>query len=318
MAATTVEILLATFNGAKFLGDLLGSLARQEDQGWTLVVRDDGSTDGSQALLSSWAEAHPGRLRWIQDGHRRLGPMGNFEALLAASSADYFLLCDQDDVWLPQKVRHLRESVYAAEAQYGRKTPIIVHSDLIPTDASLRPIAESYWHYQRMVFPESNAPWKVLALSNVVTGGATIGNAALRHAALPIPKEAMMHDWWLALTAATMGKIVKDSRPSTLYRQHGQNTLGAKSWKLRDGLIRATSNPRAAMERTKFIIEGTRKQAQAMLENCGDQLAPEASGFLREYAELGGEKFLARKIFPFRHRLRYGDAIRNIAFLLFI
>jgi len=77
-----------------------------------------------------------------------------------ASEAEYFLLCDQDDVWLPQKVRRLRESIYVAEAQYGQETPLIVHSDLIPTDRDLNPIAPSYWRYQRMVWPDSNAPWR--------------------------------------------------------------------------------------------------------------------------------------------------------------
>jgi len=318
MSETTAEILLATYNGAEFLGELLTSLVRQDDQDWTLVVRDDGSTDETPALLSSWASAHPGRLRWVQDGHGRLGPMGNFAALLAASEAEYFLLCDQDDVWLPQKVRRLRESIYAAEAQYGQETPLIVHSDLIPTDRNLNPIAPSYWRYQRMVWPDSNAPWKALTMSNVVTGCAMIGNAALRQAALPIPREAMMHDWWLALNAATTGKIVSDPRASTFYRQHGHNTLGAKSWKMRDGIARALSSPRAAVERTEAILLGTRNQARAILESRGDRLKPEAVNFLREYADLASAGILARKTFPVRHRLWYGDPVRNTALMLFI
>lgn len=127
-----------------------------------------------------------------------------------------------------------------------------------------------------------------------------------------------MHDWWLALIAATTGMVVRDSRPSTLYRQHGHNTLGAKSWKMRDGIARALSSPRAAVKRTEAILLGTRRQARAMLESRGEHLKPEAVSFLREYAELAGAGLLARKTFPVRHKLWYGDVIRNVALMLFI
>jgi len=316
MAST--DILLATFNGAPFLGDLLASLDAQTDQDWTLVVRDDGSADATRAILSDWGVAHPGRLRSVEDGLGNLGASGNFGALLAASQADHFFLCDQDDVWLSDKVARLRTAIRAAEANYSPARPIIIHTDLIVADATLRPIAGSFWRYQRLIWPEAEMPWKTLALQNVVTGCAMIGNAALREVALPIPEEAMMHDWWLTLIAATMGRIIDDPESSVLYRQHGDNSLGAKSWAMRNGLIRVLSSPAGAVRRTNFILDGTRRQAQKLIARYGDRLEPMARAYLEEYAGLGRAGFVARKSFPLRHRLWYEDLTRNAGLLLCI
>lgn len=316
MAST--DILLATFNGAPFLGDLLASLDAQTDQDWTLVVRDDGSADATRAILADWGVAHPGRLRSVEDGLGNLGAAGNFGVLLAASQADHFLLCDQDDVWLPDKVARLRTAIRAAEANYSPARPIIVHTDLIVADATLRPIAPSFWRYQRLIWPEAEAPWKTLALQNVVTGCAMIGNAALREVALPIPEEAMLHDWWLTLVAATMGRIIDDPEPSVFYRQHGDNSLGAKSWAMRNGLIRVLSSPAGAVRRANYILDGTRRQAQKLIARYGDRLEPRARAYLEEYAGLGRAGFVARKSFLFRHRLWFEDMTRNAGLLLCI
>ncbi|HSF96469.1 MAG TPA: glycosyltransferase family 2 protein, partial [Thermohalobaculum sp.] len=280
------EVLLATYNGARFLGELLASLDAQTDQDWVLVARDDGSADASVAMLQDWGAAHPGRFRLVEDGRATLGASGNFGALLAESRADHFLLCDQDDVWMPDKVARLRAAMLAAEAAHGAETPIIVHTDMTVADADLRTAAPSFWRHQRLAWPDRDAPWIILALQNSITGCAMIGNAALRDRALPIPDEAMMHDWWLALVAASMGRIIDDPEPSVHYRQHEGNALGAKSWRTLDLVIWVVTGPLRSARRARFILASTRRQARCFARRYGSQMNPQAHRFIHEYGHL--------------------------------
>ncbi len=318
MTARKVDILLATYNGARFLPDLLGSLDRQTSQDWRLIVRDDGSTDESLAILRRWGADRGAQFSLIEDGRGNIGASANFGTLLQASAANYFLPCDQDDFWLPDRVARLISKIGVVETGTGPGAPVIVHTDLIVTDDSLQPISPSFWNYQRLNFPSDEEQWKFLTLQNVVTGCAMIGNAALREFAQPVPRDAMMHDWWLALVAAIFGRIVHDPKPSILYRQHGNNTLGAKSWSLRNGVTRVLSDPMAAARRSKFVLAGTQAQARAALERFGDRLDPPVRHFLQAYSDLPNADIATRKCFPFRHRLWFDDVTRNLGLIAFI
>src|SRR5437763_17125550 len=99
----TVDILLATFNGAKYLPELLSSLEGQSRADWRLIVRDDLSSDASPAILDAFAERHAGRVDVLRDERGRLGSVANFAALMEVSAAPYFMFCDQDDIWLSSK-----------------------------------------------------------------------------------------------------------------------------------------------------------------------------------------------------------------------
>lgn len=313
-----IDILLATYNGTRYLPDLFASLEGQSHSNWRLIVRDDGSTDGTASLIDEWAKEHSGRVRVIWDSRTRLGPCANFAALLEASEAPFFMFCDQDDWWLPDKVARLYAALQTAEAEHGQTTPIIVHTDLILADAELNPISSSFWRHQRLVWPQPKAPCKTLVLQNVVTGCAMIGNAALRKVSLPIPKEAIMHDWWLALNAAALGQLIADPKPSVLYRQHGANTLGANSWVLRDRFSRLVSSPMAEFCRIQQVLLSTRQQAVCLVDRHYEHIASETRNYLNEYGNLSEASFLRRKTFPFRHRLWFEDALRNIALVALI
>ena len=317
VSTAKTDILLATYNGARHLPELLASLDAQTNQAWRLIVRDDGSTDDSVALVKAWGAAKPGRLTILEDGRGNLGASGNFGALLEASDGSYFLPCDQDDVWLPDKVERFIKRIAEVEAESGADRPAIVHSDLIVADENLRPIAQSFWRYQGIRLPETERPWKLISLQNTVTGCAMIGNAALRDLAVPIPPEAIMHDWWLASVAAFTGRIVRDPRPSVMYRQHGENALGAQKWSSLQLFLGVLLYPRRALMRPAKIIEETRVMARAAASRLEGRLNDEQKVFLREYHTLREANFLKRKLYPFKHDLWYEGFLRNLAFFLY-
>lgn len=299
----TVDILLATFNGARFLREQLESIEAQSYRNWRLIVRDDGSSDRTAVIIAEFARRHGDRVRVLRDGRPRLGACANFAALLAASQARYFMFCDQDDVWLPDKMSGLLQTMHAVENRRGAEAPILVHSDLIVVDGGLRLRHRSFWRHARLLAPGAQRPAARLILRNFVTGCAAMGNAPLRQAALPIPAEAYMHDWWLALVAALLGEVAAHEAPTVLYRQHEHNKFGAESRDLFAILRQFLRAPVAQIERVRFFIRQGQKHAAALDRSFGGKINAELSAILAELRQLSEQSLWRRKSFLFRHRL---------------
>jgi hypothetical protein len=299
----TVDILLAVYNGAKFLPQQLESIESQSYSDWRLLVRDDASTDSSLAIIAEFAHRPVDRVRVVRDGRCRLGACGNFAALLEASDAPYFMFCDQDDVWLPEKIAALLHSLRQLEARRGSQTPLLVHSDLVLVDDALHVLHQSYWRYARLLDPSAKRAPARLMLRNYVTGCALIGNAALRRAALPIPPEARMHDWWVALVAAVLGDIAECQTPTVLYRQHQKNELGAQSRHPLALMWQFLRAPLAIAKTVRNDIEKAQLQAAACDRACRQSMPPEMSRAVAEFSQLHHRSFWRRKLFLPRYRL---------------
>ncbi|MBN2615549.1 MAG: glycosyltransferase family 2 protein [Bacteroidales bacterium] len=219
-----VDILLSTFNGANYLTELLQSLRSQTYPDWKLIVRDDGSTDNTLDILKAFGEKE--RVTLLKDGIR-LGPKKSFELLLEKSTADYMLFCDQDDVWLPEKIQHTLEKMQKMEQQFPEQ-PMLVFSDLVVSDEALNEIHPSLWNYTK-VNPENIHNIYKLLVNNPVVGCTTMINRQAKHVVLPIPDEAVMHDWWVALKVSSKGKAVFLREPTIRYRLHTENNLGVSA-----------------------------------------------------------------------------------------
>lgn len=225
VVVSSIEVVLPTYNGTAFLEQQVESIAAQSLRPQRLLLRDDGSSDGTLSLISCLQERYGD---WLQvlpaDGN--LGCTANVSRLLEATSAAYVALADQDDLWLPQKLEQALALMQQLERHHGAATPLLVHSDLELVDEFGAPLGCSYLQRQRLD-PQRMALVD-LALTNVVTGCTALLNRALLRQALPIPSEALMHDWWLALVASGCGQIALVEPPGVLYRQHGGNVLGAR------------------------------------------------------------------------------------------
>ena len=304
----SVDILLATYNGGRFLAEQLQSLERQTFRSWRLIARDDGSTDATRALLADFQARHPAAVRLIEDSGARLGAAGNYARLLQAMTADFGLFCDQDDVWQPDKIESLLTMALAHERP---GVPLLVHSDLAVVDQDLRLVAPSFWRYQ-FIRPE-RCQWSRLAVQNVVTGCACLFNDALRRAALPIPPEAIMHDWWLALVAATVGDIRWTDAVTVQYRQHDGNDTGAKAW----GPVYLRRHAAAFFRRRDFQekVRLYQRQAGALAAHGGLSLAASTRAGLHEFAHLHTRSYPGRVGVLLRHRILKTGLWRNAALL---
>ncbi|MDD5063408.1 MAG: glycosyltransferase family 2 protein [Phycisphaerae bacterium] len=221
-----IKILLATYNGQEYLAEQIDSILTQSNQDWQLLIRDDGSDDDTVRIIEGYANRLPDKIGLIKDNEGRLGANLNFGKLLQYADAEYIMFCDQDDVWLPNKIEMALNAMKAAEQVYPDK-PILIHTDLKVIDSERNTIADSMWIYQK-IFPEAGNDLNRVMAQNVVTGCTMMINKKARAVSIPVPDEAIMYDWWLALNVCRHGKIIYLSIPSVLYRQHSGNQVGAK------------------------------------------------------------------------------------------
>jgi glycosyltransferase involved in cell wall biosynthesis len=305
-----IDILLATYNGKAHLAEQIESLLNQKFGDWRLLVRDDGSGDGTADLLESYAERLGGRIRILPNHGVRLGPAGNFSELMRNSVADYVMFCDQDDVWLPEKTGSTLEKMKEMEAEYGREAPLLVHTDFRVVDGKLNVIADSGWRYQKTE-PERKSLNRLL-VQNVATGCTVMINGALRDRALPVPPEAMMHDWWLALVAGAFGRIGSLPRPLLFYRQHGINTVGAKSWSLWPLVRQALSQGEV-----RGALLKTQRQAGSFLERYQDLLTGEDRRMVEAFSRLGEGGFFQKRYSMLRYGFFHAGFLRKVGMLAF-
>ena len=223
-----IEILMAAYNGAPYIREQVDSILCQTDTNWHLTVSDDGSTDGTDAILDEYARRYPDKVRRVVSGRRFGGAREHFFWLTAQCDSAYLAFSDQDDVWYGDKLKALRRAVQDAESRLGRDTPILVFSDQTVTDEKLNTLSPSLMRYQKQYFERFD--YRSILMQNVVTGGAMMANRALAQLALQCAdtSQVIMHDWWMAAVAARFGEIVYIDEPLGAYRQHGHNSVGAK------------------------------------------------------------------------------------------
>lgn len=293
-AIGSVAIVLATYNGSRFIRQQIESIQAQSYGLWSLYIRDDGSRDDTVAIVQEIAAADH-RIRLVQDSLGNQGAIGNFAALMEfalEAGADYVFFADQDDVWLPEKVALMLEDMRRLEVEAGKEVPLLVHSDLSVVDDGLVQRAESFMRYSKLM-PVSE-DLGVLLCQNRVTGCAAVINRNLLELACPLPKEVLMHDWWLAQLAAAAGRIGFVAAPLVKYRQHGGNVLGAISLWSR---VRRLLTSRTEWQKFAHVVRGSVHQAhmvQARLSERNCEVSPVTSGRLDAYAKLLSQSRLKR------------------------
>lgn len=235
-ANKTIAILLATYNGCHFIREQLDSIFSQTNECWHLYVHDDGSKDGTLEILSEYENRYSGRMTVLKYDSQG-GAKNNFLSLLEKVEAPYYMFSDQDDVWLPNKVEIEYARMKEAESHEGAK-PILVFTDLVVVDVNKNVINPSFWEYEG-IYPKFVKRFTDLAALNIVTGCTMLFNHKAKEILGKSYGKAMMHDAWIAMhVIACGGALCEVDTATMLYRQHGDNTLGARdastlTWKYR-------------------------------------------------------------------------------------
>lgn len=236
-----------------------------------------------------------------------LGARGNFSALLSESRAEYAAFSDQDDVWLKDKLSKSLAKMRELESQHGKDVPLLVFCDGYVTDAELNRKPGTALSRQR-VNVEMGLRFNRLLMQNFVAGNAMLFNAALREKAGAVPLRALMHDAWLILVAAAFGHIGFVDEPLYLYRQHGENVLGATDTGARHFMKRAREGASAFRAR----LAENADEASAFVERFGAE-SPQSAKALSTLPSCG---WAERRFRIVRYGLFKQGLLRNLALLL--
>jgi len=317
-----VEILLATYNGERFLRQQVDSILTQDYKNIRVLARDDGSSDGTIGILSEYAERYPDRFRIMELAGPSGGAKENFLRLMEQSTAEYVCFSDQDDVWLPNKVSRTKQAMDELEFKWGRDCPLLVFTDLCVVDDQLNMLYESFWTHMG-IDPERISQLAQLLGKSVVTGCTAMLNRRLLELSLPMPAAALMHDRWIALLASVLGKSDFVRMQAVLYRQHDRNVLGIGR-NAEDGLM--GQRKRSLRERIQnfrrnravYVEEwkSCQRQARALLEMHVTALPKQKRDVLSAYlrCETSGSR-IVRIATLISYRFYFVGFAKNLAVL---
>lgn len=272
-----IDILLATFNGEKYLAEQIDSILSQTISDWRLLIRDDGSSDQTEKIIQHYVKQFPYKIIHILDTDTNLGVTRNFERLMEHSAASYLMFCDQDDIWMSNKIEISLRKLQAMEQQYTVDIPLLVYGDLAVCDEEGVLMTNSFWKYQG-VDPFLPLEYSKALVQNNATGNTMIFNRSLLQKALPFSQEAVMHDWWVALVALYLGKIDFIGNPTLLYRQHAINVSGKKG-----------KNIFPMFKKVPFYCNTLKKnitQAKSFLSIYADVLTQEKTTVLQSFSAI--------------------------------
>lgn len=239
--APPVAVLLSTYDGVRFLPQQLESILQQHYARWIMLWRDDGSADATRSVMQAFGERMgPDRCRAVAEDLGHLGIAGSFLTLLQGVPPHTIAaFADQDDVWMPDKLQ--RGVAALAEVPPGQPALYCARQQLV--DEDLVPLGLSPYRGHPSAFPAA-------LTQNVATGCTVMLNpAAVTLVAASMPPGGTLHDWWSYLVvSAAGGRLITDSVPVVLYRQHRRNAVGAPHSTLRRGVMAVRRGPDGFMQ----------------------------------------------------------------------
>ncbi len=297
-----IAVLLSTFNGEKYLAEQIDSLLCQKFQNWRVYAHDDGSKDGTLSILEEYAKKHPGRIALI-DGPPSGGAKNNFLFLLKCVDAPYIMFCDQDDVWLPEKI----EKTYNRMKEIEENQPTLVFTDLQVVNQDRELIAPRMSEYQKLDLKKHRV--EDFLAENVITGCTVMINRKMAELARKAedPSRIIMHDWWMAIAAAKFGLVSCVEEPLILYRQHEVNSIGAKKMG-KDYIIEKLTHGKNVMS----SLNATRVQAKYMSEVFH---LPQ-DDVITQYGNIAEKEKPARIWFYAKNHIHKSGLARNIGLVI--
>jgi glycosyltransferase involved in cell wall biosynthesis len=201
-----ISVCLATYNGERFLKQQIDSILNQLDDEGELIISDDNSTDNTVGIINSYNDS---RINFFLN-HNRKGVVGNFENALMNAKGEYIFLCDQDDIWLSNKI--------------STCINYLKYNDLVVTDCSV--VDENLNILEPSFFKIRNSGkgfWKNL-YKNTYLGACIAFKKESLNYILPFPKSLpVFHEGWIASLIDIKGKVIFISDCTVLYRRHNNN-----------------------------------------------------------------------------------------------
>lgn len=244
-----IDILMATYNGEKYIREQLNSIINQSYTDWRLIIRDDGSVDGTLGIIKEYCAKYEDRIILVSDNKGNLGFQYNFMELLILATADYVMFCDQDDIWLPDKVELTYKKMLELEDMQPN-VPIMVHTNLYIYDGITYSANHTY-HKKHM---DEFYNLRTALMFSVAVECTLMMNSFYKDLDLSNIYGAS-HGYFLTLACLSHNGILYYlDQPTILYRQHGNNQIGesidSQPWRKIKNIVNVC-NYKSSIERTK-------------------------------------------------------------------
>lgn len=209
----TVDILLATFNGEKYLAEQLNSIVNQTYSNWKLLIRDDNSIDNSLEIINKFAK-NDKRIHIIKDRLGNLGVSMNFEHILKKSTSAFVMFSDQDDIWFPSKI----ETTLKEMLLKNQNIPQLIFTNSTVVLESERKIIGNLYNY-KVICNLNN----FLFLNGGYQGATTMINRNLVEITLPFLNNLPVHDFHISLCGLLFGEVTYLPQSTMYYRKHNSS-----------------------------------------------------------------------------------------------
>lgn len=308
-----VQIIMATYCGETYLREQLDSILALQEKDWSLLVCDDNSTDSTLSILKEYQKKAPNQIQ-IHQNETNLGVTKNFLSGLITcvqkKAADYYMFCDQDDVWFRDRISIMLKKMKQMEQIYQTTCPLLIFTDAVLTDEKKRIQKMSYHKAQRLDVQKIDLAH--LLMENKCSGCMMMFNHALASKVTILPDNARFHDWWIALLAASFGQIGYVRCPTLYYRQHKKNLVGSTT--RFDYIKNAVSHVYAQ----KQALVATQKQAAEFLKIYQKELSKEKRIKIKLFSVLSQKSPLERRILLLRLHFFKSTGLQNFGVLLLI
>lgn len=308
-----VTILMAVYNGGEYLKKQLESIKNQTYREWRLIVRDDMSSDNSVDIISEFALSVSQEVIIKQNNPGTGSAKDNFARLIKdAADAEYIMFSDQDDIWKKDKIEKTLKKMKEIEGKCKRGVPILVHGDVEVVDKDGCVTAKSMFELSHIPVMQSLSS---LIIQNNVTGCTMMINNSLLNGVVKFAgdEKVIMHDYFMALYAEVFGKTGVIEEPLLSYRQHGDNSVGAKDNNSGKYLAARLKQGRKSY---KEAMNKSREQIGFFVNNYGNEMMKKGLKneycLMKKYAESGSYNHLKRIVFYCRYNIWKKGLIRKI------
>ena len=258
-----IDILMATYNGEKYLAEQLDSIINQTYHNWNLLIRDDNSTDRTLEIIQDY-QKKDNRIKLLKDNEGNLGIVKNFEELLKNSESEFIMFSDQDDIWIENKL-----DVYLKTAEKIKIKGFLLHSDAILFDKNKSNILKDTFTSKKAI----NKGLENVFFNYFVQGATILISKEIKNFILPFPKEVYLHDRYIHLISELFFERIFVNKALIYYRQHGDNQIGAKNT-IRELLLK------------RYFDERDRQLIKIIYNKYGSLLTEDKKKLIEEYFKI--------------------------------